>query len=84
MASNNFLPRLLVTHGPVKRSYSSTGRSGTASSSSFSVGWRCSAHWFGCQPPIDVIHWPSGTLFRRAASASWISRIDVVFSRIVW
>ena len=46
-ASKNALPRLFVAHGPVNRSYSSTGRSGTASSSSCSVGWRCSAHWFG-------------------------------------
>ncbi len=83
-ASKNFFARLFTAAGPVKRSYRNTGRSGTASSSSASVGWRCSAHWFGCQPPIDVIHCPSGTPLRRSASASCTSLIDVVFSRIVW
>jgi hypothetical protein len=29
---------------------------------------------------MDVIHWPAGTSFRRAASVSWISRIEAVFS----
>src|SRR5213076_1125218 len=69
------LPMLLVAHGPVNRSYSSTGRSGTASSSSCLVGCRCSFHWFGCQPPIEVIHCPGGTVLRRSASASCTSLI---------
>ena len=82
--SKNALPRLFVAHGPVKFWYMNTGRSGTASSSSCSVGRRRSANMFGCQPPIEVMNWPGGTSGRRAASVACTSAIEVQFSVGVW
>jgi hypothetical protein len=83
--SRKALPRLLTTAGPVNWKNSITGRSDTAASSSARVGARrTSVNWFGCQPPIAVIHWPSGTPGRRAARICWTWLIDVALSIGVW
>jgi hypothetical protein len=81
--SKNALPSEFTRAGPLNRRNSMTGRSATASSSSVSVGSRCSAHWIVFQPPIAVMNAPSGTSprARRAATISWTSAIEVASSR---
>ena len=82
--SKNALPRLFVADGPLPVMSRNTGRSGTAASSSASVGSRCSANMFVRQPPIAVMNSPAGTLGRRAASSSWISAMFVARSITTW
>ena len=53
--SKKTLPSELVTAGPVNPTIMKTGWSGTAASSSASVGSRTSLNWLGLKPPIVVM-----------------------------
>ncbi len=60
-ASKNFLPRLLVTLGPLKPMLMYAAWCGSAWSSSARVGSRTSRNWLKWNPPIVVMNLPAGT-----------------------